>query len=513
MKNNYLENWNIKGKILAQKFLFLFLFLSVFSCKNDASVLPAEDDFPTDIEATDVDETIVVGNATGKKITAWLTGLNTVYSHEDMRTWQDGKKLNKLKKTGVSALRYPEGHQLSFWDWEFPYHEAYQDFWKPDYEQSLSESDRIALKDKNKNRMLVDDYFEICKEGNIEPVMGINMFQGWMYDRNQESIEKAVRLVEYCLEKDPSITYFFLDNESGHQQNAVPLKHIPIEDYIDLIPAYSQAIKAVHPGAKLIPNIMQWNLVEKMIRETGQYWDVYDQHWYYGSKDTWAYFNLFDWRQEVESEKNAERLVDFKKWKEQYNMNHLEIGYLEWNAPPSGLSDDSNPSSISYSLMGLIQADMLMWFAKNDIYMATAWPLMWQVPGKETNLNQYNRNMLDRDDSNWLSPSATIFQAFSYVQKGEILENNNNPKSGLRVLSVKRYENMGYAVLILNKSTNDQTIELVLPEGVKNVTESKHFSEGDGPYKVEIKTLSPELNGNKIILNLEDTSFTYLLVQ
>jgi len=496
-----------------KKLLLLVLLITVLSFENNLIGLPEADDNPVDTDITAIDETIVIGEVTGKKITPYLTGLNTVYAHEDMRTWEDGKKLNNLKKTGISALRYPEGHQTSFWDWEFPYHEAYQDFWNPEYEQNLTRSDSLLLKDQHKNRMLMDDFFEICSEGNIEPVMGINMFQGWMYNRNPESIDKAVRLVKYCLEKDPTITYFFLDNEAGHQQSAVPLKHIPIDDYIDLIPEYSQAIKAVHPGARLIPNIMRWNMVERMVRETGQYWDVYDQHWYYGTGGRWAYFNLEEWREEIESEKHATYIADFKSWKQQYNMNHLELAYLEWNAPPPGLSADSKPSTLSYTMMGLIQADMLMFFAKNNIYMAAAWPLMWEVPGKDTNLKEYNRNFLDKDDSDWLSPSATIFQAFSYLQKGEILENDNDPKSGLRVLTVKRDGNKGYAVLILNKSYNDQIIEVVLPAGVSKITEGKHFTEGKGPQNVEIKTISPQLNNNKTILTIDGTSFAYMLIE
>ncbi|TLX75628.1 hypothetical protein E9993_08705 [Labilibacter sediminis] len=250
-----------------------------------------------------------------------------------------------------------------------------------------------------------------------------------------------------------------------------------------------------------------------MIRETGQHWDVFDQHWYYGSGGRWAYFNLNDWRKEVESVNQTRKLADFKRWKEQYNMNHLEFSYMEWNAPPVNLTDDSNPATISYSMLGLIQADMLMFFAKNDIHMATAWPMMWEVPGNDTDLSKYNRNLLDRDDSNWLSPSATIFQAFSYVQNGEILENDNNPDSGLRVLTVKRKENKGYAVLVLNKSSNDQTIEMVLPDGVNTVTDGGHFSEGVGPHNVQINNLSPELNENKVYVTIEGTSFAFMLFE
>ena len=82
----------------------------------------------------------------------------------------------------------------------------------------------------------------------MKPVVGINMFQGWKYDRTEESVEKAVRLVAHCLAKNPNATYFFLDNEAGHQPEKN--NHIPIEDYTQLIPSYSQAIKALYPQVK-----------------------------------------------------------------------------------------------------------------------------------------------------------------------------------------------------------------------------------------------------------------------
>ncbi len=155
-------------------------------------------------------------------------------------------KLQHLKNTGISALRYPEGHQVSYWDWEFPYHEPYQDIWSPRYESTLTPEKRAELKEKYKHRMLIDDYFEICKEANIEPVIGINMFLGWKHDRKEESIQKAVKLVEHCLQIDPTITYFFLDNEVGHQ----PEKNNHVPKNKSIIDKLSRKITETYPHYK-----------------------------------------------------------------------------------------------------------------------------------------------------------------------------------------------------------------------------------------------------------------------
>lgn len=499
----------MKSTQLLKKSLLLALMLFVFACE-DETIVVQEEEKEEEVDLPEFDETLSIGAATGKKVASFLTGTNAVYSHEDMTSWIDGTKINNLKNTGVSAFRYPGGHVVSYWDWEFPYHNTYQNFWDPTYENTLDEAKRNELKEEYKNQMLLDEYLEICQQANMKPVVGINMFQGWRFDRTDESIEKAVRLVGHCLSLNPNATYFFLDNEAGHQPDKN--NHVPIDDYIQLIPGYSQAIKELYPQVKLIPNIMHWHLVEKMIKEAGQHWDIFDQHWYYNS-GKWAYFDLDTWRDEIENKSQTDRVVDFKKWKQQYGMNHLELSYLEWNGPPPNLTADSNPAALNYALLGLIQADQLMFFAKNEIHMATAWPLTWHPPTKDVDLNAYNRNLMDRDDSNWLSPSATIFQAYSYLQNGEILENNNDTANGLRVLTVKRDLGKGYAVLILNKSNRDQTLEIVIPNAIEKVTEGISFTEGTGTHNVQIETVSPELIDGKIYPTIKGTSFTCLLFE
>lgn len=494
---------------LLKKFLFLALIIFVFSCQ-DQTIIEQEQENEIKDDVPVVDKTLLIGRETGIKVTPFLSGSNAVYAHENMNSWMDGTKTSNLKNTGISALRYPGGHVVSFWDWEFPYHNPYQNFWDPNYENTLNEGKRNELKEQYKDRMLLDDYLEICSTSNMKPVVGINMFQGWKYDRTAESIEKAVRLVGHCLNQNPNATYFFLDNEAGHQPEKN--NHIPIEDYIQLIPAYSIAIKQMYPQVKLIPNIMHWHLVEKLIRDAGQYWDIFDQHWYYNS-GKWAHFDMNHWREEVENIGQAKKLSDFKKWKEQYGQEHLEFSYLEWNGPPPDLAAGSIPSSLNYAWLGLIQADQLMFFAKNEIHMATAWPLTWHPPTQDIDINAYNRNLIDRDDSNWLSPSAVIFQAYSYVQGGEILEDNNDVDTGLRVLSVKRKDGNGFAVLILNKSKNEKTLELSMSQKIIKIIEGHSFREGEGTHNVQIEPYKPEIIEGKLYPKIEGTSFLYLLFE
>ena len=86
------------------------------------------------------DLVISIGTPASNASGPLLAGANVVYSHEDIRTWQDGEKIQALIDSGINNLRYPGGHLVSFWDWEFPYHNAYANFWDPSYIAQLTEA-------------------------------------------------------------------------------------------------------------------------------------------------------------------------------------------------------------------------------------------------------------------------------------------------------------------------------------------------------------------------------------
>ncbi|MBK1877689.1 hypothetical protein [Pelagicoccus mobilis] len=130
-------------------------------------------------------------------ISRLVVGGNLVYDHEPESTWEDGTKIELMKHLGMSNLRYPEGGQTRFWDWEFPYHDhPYRNFWDPAYEATLTEQRKAELKEQNGYRLSLDRFLEICEETGAVPLIGINMTQGWKYDRLQDSVDKAVRLVQ-----------------------------------------------------------------------------------------------------------------------------------------------------------------------------------------------------------------------------------------------------------------------------------------------------------------------------
>src|SRR5210317_1866345 len=59
---------------------------------------------------------------TSETVGRYLVGANVVYTKEEGRDWENNCKIEVLKRAGMSNLRYPGGHVVSFWDWEWPYH-------------------------------------------------------------------------------------------------------------------------------------------------------------------------------------------------------------------------------------------------------------------------------------------------------------------------------------------------------------------------------------------------------
>ncbi len=437
---------------------------------------------------------LTVGESSGTVVSPYLVGANIVYSQEDMGNWDEQSKVDVLKRSGMSNLRYPGGHVVSYWDWEFPYHDAYANFWDPDYISIFTEAKQAELYEENQHRLSLDDHLEICESTGAVPLIGINMFQGYRNDRKEDSISKAVGLVNYCKDKISGPRYYYLDNEAGHQptQN----NHVPTADYIALIPDYSLAIKAADPQAKIIVNIMQWNQVQTIVRDYGDYVDLYDQHWYYNNI-TWGDFWLEEWRKDVQMGNYTQRLNQFNNWIATHDKPHLKIGFLEWNLGPARGDNGSTPGTVFYQ--GLVQADMLMHMINFDVYMGSIWPLTWA---------DNFRNLIDGPDYE-VSPTLHVHRAFSKAGGGEKLSLDIPEVEGLRSLAVKSADENFIDLYFLNKSTEAIELSVGLPEPAVETSIMK-FAQGDTVDQVELSESYIHCSQSTLSLNLGDTSFTHV---
>ena len=446
---------------------------------------------------------IQIGQPTGNPVSPLLTGFNIVYSHEDMDTWRDGVKSQTLKDSGINCLRYPGGHVVSFWDWEFPFHETYENFWDPAYIKSLTPGKRESLKTQNTQRMLLDDFLGICATTGSEPIVGINMFQGYKFDRLEDSIAKAVRLVKEIRKQNPRVKYYYLDNEAGHQPEQG--KHVPIDDYIRLIPVYSRAIKAVQPDAKLIVNPIRWGRVREMIGEVGEHFDIVDNHWYYSNRK-WGLFYIDDWREEQKNKQFEQEMAQFESWKTETGNGHLQMAVLEWNLGPARGTEGSDVHS--YLFQGLVQADMLMYFIEHEIFMAACWPLMWAPDGPRSQGQQ--RNFFD-PASNQPSSSKTIFKWFSMAGNGTVLATKSALSGGIHSTAVLDREGETLLLYVLNKSRKTQDLTFN-PGMAVNTISAEVFHGGADPDHVVVEEIAVSVADAVVSFEIPDTSLVFLRI-
>lgn len=434
-----------------------------------------------------------------KTVGRYLVGANVIYSKEEGSDWEDNEKIEVLKRAGMSNLRYPGGHVVSFWDWEWPYHDsAYQNFWDPCYINTLNTSKKTELMEENHHRLSLDEYLDICRETGAVPVIGINQFQGYLFDRNKDSIDKAVRLVNYVKDRISGPRYYYLDNEAGHQPTKN--RHVPIADYLPLIDDYSMAIKAADRQGKIVVNIMRWNQIQDIIRDHGDHVDLIDHHWYYNN-NTWGRFSLDEWRVDVEMNDWISHLDEFNQWIETHNKPHIKLGLLEWNMGPAGGQDGSTPGTELYQ--GLVQADMLMVMIRGNVHMASVWPLTWRRgPG-----GGGFRDLAD-GPADYVSPAFYIHRAFSKAAGGTIL-NLSTTGGMLKSLAVKSADEGFIDLYFLNKSTElvELNVELPVPT-VETVV--MNFAQGQSVGDVHVSEQQVTLDHGVLALRLGDTSFTHV---
>ncbi len=447
---------------------------------------------------------ITVGERTSNQVSPYLTGFNIVYSHEDMDTWKSGEKAEVLKTAGINCLRYPGGHVVSFWDWEFPFHETYANFWDPAYIESLSPGKLKRMEKENRDRMLLDDFFQVCRETGSEPVVGINMFQGYKYNRTEDSIAKAVRLVRESRNQYPDVKYYYLDNEAGHQPERG--NHVPTDEYIRLIPAYARAIKEIQPDAQLIVNPIRWNSVRGLIEQVGEHVDMIDNHWYYTNRK-WGLFYIEDWRREEKNKSFEQEMNQFNKWKQETGNKHLKMGILEWNLGPARGTEGSDVHS--YLFQGLVQANMLMYFIQHNVFMAACWPMMWAPSGPQSAGS--NRNFFD-PATNRVSPSKTIFKWFAEAGNGTVLDSEIPTSKGIQAIAVLEADGKHILVYVLNKSENAQNLILNLSKPATSAS-AQVFQEGSNVNDVVVKGLPVKSADETISFVMPDTSLAFLRVE
>jgi len=388
-------------------------------------------------------------------ISTMLTGVNVSWYYDTDALWADGGIADSLRKIKAKLLRYPGGCETSKFHWETPYGHWSMDLWDPNIDPNKYPADR--------KYMDTDDYIRQCRNIGAEPLIGINIQSGKKYSRIQDSVNEAVRWVQYCKDKSYNVKYWYLDNEPYYKSNSEAMTAV---EYAEYIRQFATAMKAVDPDIKIIigwENKLSvenyWNDWKLIIQKAGAYFDIADVHWYwawgYATWDMWLHENpmrVREWCGDCPDKKYiGPSYVDdirgfYDKIKDVNEVSHnIKLAALEWNIAPV---KDGRFSAFQHALM---QSEMLMQFIDGGLHMACMWPLTWGG-----DLHGDFRTVLDQEKHK-PTPTFEVFKLFSNVLGQQLITTSAN-QAQIRSVSAVSCDGSTVWVYLLHKSKHDQTI-------------------------------------------------------
>jgi hypothetical protein len=409
-------------------------------------------------------------------------GMNLSYFNTTDEIWKKYNFTEKLKTAGVSSLRYPGGAETSFFHWEHPGVNGYEDLWEPNEKHGISPGrGRFQVTwvppDKwstNETFMNFDEFMQVCIALKAEPIVGINLSSGIKYNRRKEAIDEALRWLRYCKQKDYKVTYWFLDNEPWNREAAYTFKDM---EYAEEICAYGAALKAEFPNIKLIANPTSsssynyWDWLEKFVAKTRDVVDFIDVHWYWAwgkaSFDYWLKNTPLQtgdkWKKEEWDRPYAEDIRLIRETCKKAGAPNMGFVILEWNVAPSNWSQTFNQS-----LIAVIQAELLMEFLKADVRLTCLWPLLWQSSRDVWSEQDFFPSIITQEPPFQATLTSDMFRMFSSVKGKSVIASESSNKD-LPVVAAG--DEAGHRVLfIINKNPLRRKVTVNLDEKAGKVS-------------------------------------------
>lgn len=410
------------------------------------------------------------------KIPEHFLGINTSYFNDTDDIWNQFDIPSKIKYAGIGAMRFPGGEETSFYHWQHPGVNGYEDIWdNPDlfgypkgrgpFQVTWVDPDEWET---NKSFLDFDGFMANCIEMGIEPVVGINMSSARNHNRIEDGIQEALDWLRYCEEKGYEVTYWYLDNEPWHQ-NANYTFDI-VKEYGPDVLRYGEAIKNEFPEVKLIVNPLPWGntrdieYMKQFLSVAGPVIDYIDLHYY------WAW-GLGSW----EYWKASTPLTDRDKWTKaeghqsigeicdairlackELGLEDVGLMFLEWNIGP-----DEKISVLSESALALIHAQYLIELIESDIEIACLWPLLWRSERAVWPEQDRFPSIITQVEPYELTATAEAFAFISKLPGGQRVELENDRDD---VISIAVLDASGDFIhlLLLSKSSERQRVVIQL---------------------------------------------------
>lgn len=204
-----------------------------------------------------------------------LLGFNIVYAKNPDSLWRSGVLEKAIRDVRPGFLRYPGGTVNTYFHWEHPTGNGWEDLWDPQYD--------TARNRPPEEFMDIDEYMALVRRTGAEPLLGINVNSGFRWNRVEEGVQEALRLMKYCRDKGFKVKYWFMGNEPYmHDCNGGA---VTPARYGEMINAFVPRMKEFDPDIKIIAN---WHATfrkhgrqyDELFAVAGRNIDIIDVHWY-----------------------------------------------------------------------------------------------------------------------------------------------------------------------------------------------------------------------------------------
>lgn len=424
-------------------------------------------------------------------ISNYLVGMHSVYSFEPDSFYADGSYANWMKNTGINTMRYPGGTVVKYWDWENPTGDLKLDSWDPNW----NSKNRV----KPEEWFGLDEYIAVVKQSGIMPLLGVNITSGYQFNRVEESIERAVRMVKHVKDAGLGGAFWYLGNEG---------KNGGLESEAKLFVQHAKAMKAVDPTIKLMfnQNHLTPAYLKKYLAIAGDYIDIVETHgkWPYGGSPKGYEPGTFEeWQLEapLRDRKNSNRV-----WRDQIPLLQKaaeEAGYpnIKFSNNEYGIGKGSNVLGFDRYTKSLLVIDMLQEFFIGNWYMACYWSQL-------RNSSEESVRSSARENYRF-NPMHFGFELLSKAQGGNMLKMTDlDGNKSVYGFAAKKGDE--YLVYILNKSHDNQEVALNFNDKQKLVfVEGKSMVNTQDKYG---KMISTEMDSNRqknsFKTNLKPMSYT-----
>ena len=232
-----------------------------------------------------------------------MVGVHFVYSNEKDVIYEDGELAAWAREAGIGTGRYPGGTIVKFWDWENPTGVGTGDPWNPNWNttDNAPPSEWMSL----------DEYLTFVDQSGIRPMFGVNSLSGHKYNRQQDSVDRAVRMVEYVRDRGYGGAIWYIGNEEENLHGG------GIAKYARAFRAHAEAMKQADPTILVFWNVngANANNIRTFLANDGGTADGLETHgkWPFGGDPNRPPGTFEEWLVEVpvRDRKNANRAWRF----------------------------------------------------------------------------------------------------------------------------------------------------------------------------------------------------------